>query len=348
MTPAGKRKREALEIAQRISDEFVSRTIEGSDKYGNNYEVELAYEALLQLGLHQDVVENYLRAEGMLNPSFAKNWIYQLFHDIAYPWFETTHQLPEFTAAYRQITDQWMNEAVRRDSGTITYYGPQKYLGSLIDMLQAYMIRLCRTAKLTGDRAYAEAAVNQYRLYRIELRNKASGCFHQGKGWFENDGLSPLPWSRGQGWIVHGLIHCLPLLKIYPDLHDELHVYFVELATDLVRWQTPSGFWNQLIDHPQDSYPDTSGTALIFEALQLGVQYGYLEEAVFGEPAKKAWNILKQQVDEHGVVDQACKGPGTIFEIGPWLNTLAPKGEPHGIFSMLFACQAILFDPDKI
>jgi rhamnogalacturonyl hydrolase YesR len=333
---------EANQIARKVADNFFQRKIEGSDKYGNNYEVELSYEALIYLGLCNEKIESYLKSEGMLDPSFAKDWIYQEFHDAAYPWFESKGQLSEFKAAYLQSTDKWIQEAVRRESGTIVYHGPQALLGSLIDMLQAYMLRLCRAAVLSNDRQYAEEAVNQYRLYKKELRNPISGCFHQGKGWLENDAISPSPWSRGQGWIVHGLVHCLPLLQSWPDLQEELRANFEELLSDLLKWQTASGFWNQLIDRPAESLPDTSGTALITESLILGVKNGYLIGDKYQKSAEQAWEVLKQQVDEDGFVDQACKGPGTIWKIEPWLNTRAPNGEPHGIFSMLFVCNAIL------
>ena len=332
----------ANQIARIVADNFFQRKIEGSDKYGNNYEVELTYEALIYLGFYDDKIESYLKSEGMLDPLFAKDWIYQEFHDAAYPWFESKGQLSKFKAAYLQSTDKWIKETVRRESGTIVYHGPQALLGSLIDMLQAYMLRLCRAAVLSNDRKYAEEAVNQYRLFKKELRNPVSGCFHQGKGWLENDETSPSPWSRGQGWIVHGLVHCLPLLQSWPDLHEELRANLEELLTDLLKLQTASGFWNQLIDRPTESLPDSSGTALITESLILGLKNEYFTGGKYELAAAKAWNVLIEQVDADGYVDQACKGPGTIWKVEPWLNKRAPNGEPHGIFSMLFVCSAIL------
>ena len=54
-----------------------------------------------------------------------------------------------------------------------------------------------------------------------------------------------------------------------------------------------------------------------------------------------AWPALQQCVDEDGIVDLACKGPGTIWETGPWRMSHAPKGDPHGVFSSIFACAAV-------
>ena len=126
------------------------------------------------------------------------------------------------------------------------------------------------------------------------------------------------------------------------DLQEEIRANFEELLIDLLKLQTESGFWNQLVDRPTESLPDSSGTALIAESLLLGLKNGYLSGAKYQAAAEKAWSILIQQVDAEGFVDQACKGPGTIWIEEPWLNKRAPNGEPHGIFSMLFVCNAIL------
>ena len=333
---------QVLKLAKRVADNFISRNIIGSDDYGNNYEVELAYEALINLDINTDSVYRYLKSETMDNPNTAKSWKYQLFHDVAYPWFESINKLEEFKEAYVSETNNWIEEAVRRESGTIVYYGPQEKLGSLIDMLQAYMIRLFRTANFTNDKKYAEEAVNQYRLYRKELRNVDSGCFHQGKGWLEGDVISPSTWSRGQGWVLHGLVQSIPLSTQWKDLQDELKGYYKEVLLDLLKFQTNDGFWNMLVDSPEESLPDTSGTGLILEAMVLGLKHGYVKGGVYEQSCNNAWEALAGEVDEDGVIDQVSKGPGTIWEVGPWRNTRGTKGEPHGIFSFLFACSALL------
>lgn len=115
-----------------------------------------------------------------------------------------------------------------------------------------------------------------------------------------------------------------------------------EILSDLVKRQSELEFWHQLIERPNESFPDTSGSALIFEALQISLNKSYISGEKFSIAADKARNILKLQIDDEDFVDQACKGPGTIWKIEPWSNSKAPNGEPHGIFAMLFACRAIL------
>lgn len=334
-------KKTAKQPAIRIADAFIA-----SPHDENFYKNELALEALLLLverGLPQkyrDEVSRYIGIHG-ITPRTVQNWRNQQFHDISYPWFASERRLDEYRESYAACTDTWIQEAVRRPNGSIIHDCTHNPVGSLIDMVQAYMIRLCRCAVLTGNTIYVEEAVSQLRAHRAELRSPESGCYHQGKGWLPHDGLSPAPWSRGQGWMIHGLIHSIPLLEKWPDAQQEFIAAFRELTDSLLALQMESGFWHQLVDEPHESFPDTSGTALIYEALELGLQQNILRPDV--QPAaEKAWNVIAAQVDENGIVDQACRGPGTIWETGPWRNQRALKGDSHGVFTMLFACAARL------
>lgn len=334
--------KETREIARRIAEAFtaVLRT-------ENSYNNELAMEALLLLvqcglsGKHAEYVGAYVAGQGLM-PSTVRNWRDQQFHDIGYPWFSFSGRLDQCRESYIACTDAWIKEAARRSNGSIIHNCTHNPVGSLIDMVQAYMIRLGRCAVMTGDVRYVEEAVSQLRAHRAELRDPKSGCYHQGKGWLPDDGLSPAPWSRGQGWIIHGLIHTIPLLRDWPQAQQEYIDAYRELVNDLCALQAASGFWHQLVDEPQESLPDTSGTALIYEAMELGLQQKLLEGSKFKQAAERAWAVLAEQVDEAGVIDQACRGPGTIWKTEPWRNSRAPKGDPHGVFSMLFACAARL------
>ena len=329
------------QTALRIADAFTA-----TRRDQNLYNTELAMEALLLLverglpGKYADYVAQYIRSQG-LTPATVRIWSDQQFHDISYPWFAFHNQLEECRESYIACTGAWIKEAARRPNGSIIHHCTHNPVGSLIDMVQACMIRLCRSAELTGNAAYVEEAVFQLRAHRDELRDAKSGCYHQGKGWLPQDGLSPAPWSRGQGWMIHGLIHSIPLLKNWPGAQQEFIAAFRELVSSLLALQMGSGFWHQLVDEPHDSFPDTSGTALIYEALELGLQQNILAPDV-RTAAEKAWNVLAAQVGENGTVDQACRGPGTIWETGPWRNQRAPKGDSHGVFTMLFACAARL------
>lgn len=326
-----------LEIAKHIARRFLSQ-----QNMDNTYNTQLAYEALLLMADQIDgvraAVDAYMQQHAITHDSVL-DWRSQQFHDLAYAWFTHTQQLEQWTVSHLQTTDAWMDEGPKRSNGALIHNCIHDPVGSLIDMQQAYCLRLARAAQLSGEQQYIDECMLQYRTYRDELRSPTSGCYHQGRGWLPDDGLSPAPWSRGQGWMLHGMVHCLPLLTAWPDAHEELQCFTRELLDALVPLQGPGGLWHQLVDEPDDSFPDSSGSALILEAYVLFQQHRSLTD--YNSIIAKAWAALHGLVDDDGVVDQACKGPGTIWETGPWRHNKAPTGDPHGVFSMLFACAAM-------
>ena len=327
-----------ISIALRIAHRFLAE-----DHHENTYNNQLAYEALLLLRDHipdaHQAVQSCIEALGITTDT-AIDWRNQQFHDLPYAWFQCINQLDAHADVFLQTSKRWISEAPRRDNDTIIHNCKHDPVGSLIDMHQAYILRLARAAALSGDNYFISELSTQAKNLRAELRNNESGCYHQGKGWLENDGLSPGTWSRGQGWILHGMVHCLPLLNGWPKAQSSIAYYTEELLEALVPLQGPSGLWHQLIDTPDESFPDSSGSALILEAFILFQNYKKTDD--YQKTINQAWNGLAACVDQDGIVDLACKGPGPIWETEPWRNSPAGKGDPHGVFSMLFACAAMI------
>ena len=193
-------------------------------------------------------------------------WRSQQFHDLAYPWFQHLDELEAYKHIHLATTDAWMKEGPRRRDQSLIHKCKHDPSGSLLDMIQAYCLRLARAAQLSGDRKYVDELIHQFRIYEMSLCDSKSGCYHQGKGWLEDDATSPGAWSRGQGWLLHGMAHCLPLLEAWPDEQQELLDYALALLNTLLPLQGKSGLWHQLIDRPEESCPDSSGSALILEA----------------------------------------------------------------------------------
>lgn len=306
----------------------------------NTYNTQLAYEAALLFAADNPEIRTQVAAViahlGISCDSVLE-WRNQQFHDLAYAWFAFEDKRDEHTNAYLQCTRNWMNEGPRRANGALIHNCTHHPVGSLIDMHQAYLLRLARAANLSGDASFIQELCNQARIIYDELVDEDSRCYHQGKGWLENDGLSPATWSRGQGWVLHGYVQTLPLLNQWPEAQQLIESYTIELLEALKPLQGPSGLWHQLIDQPDDSFPDSSGSALIIEAYaRMLPQYPQYRSVL-----QTAWPALQQCVDENGVVDLACKGPGTIWETAPWRMSHAPKGDPHGVFSTIFACAAV-------
>jgi rhamnogalacturonyl hydrolase YesR len=77
-------------------------------------------------------------------------------------------------------------------------------------------------------------------------------------------------WSRGNGWVVAGLALMIPKLpKGEPD-RKKLEKLFVEMAGKVKALQKPDGYWAPSLLAPEDSPPESSGTAFYTYGLAWG------------------------------------------------------------------------------
>ena len=333
---------ECLDLARRIAALFRARKALGQD-----YPNELACEALLALaqsGADSRLADHvrWMATRSGLRPGEAIPWQRQQFHNLGYPYFAFGGQLEEHRESWLEETRRWVADAPRSASGALVHHCLHEPAGTLIDMVQAYLIRLVRASALTGDSSWAQTGMAEMERYRAELRDEKTGCYHQGSGWLPGGVRSPGCWSRGQGWVLHGFAISLPLLPAGSDLRARLSEMFLELIEAVLPLQRADGLWNQLIDDPANTVADTSGSAFIYEALEVGLREGVLPDRNphYRQAAERAWSGLQASVDPFGLVRNVTMGPGPIWEISPWEKTPGLTGDMHGVFTMLFACAA--------
>ena len=146
----------------------------------------------------------------------------------------------------------------------------------LLDSFQeeaARLVKLAKRYRLTGEEGRAgeleKEAVVQFRIHRRILRNPATGLWHNGRGWREEDSmaLSPGAWSRGHGWLLRGLVSCLEVL---PEGAARVQIasLFLETVDTLLPLRNPNGCWPVLLHRAGTGSPtETSGSAMMASAL---------------------------------------------------------------------------------
>ena len=108
-------------------------------------------------------------------------------------------------------------------------------------------------------------------------------------------------WSRGNGWVMAGLVRVLQYLPMnYPD-RPRFEELFKRMADIILTCQQPNGLWRASLLDPE-SYPlkETSGSGFYTYALAWGVNQGLLDRAKFAPAVRKAWTALVGCVDADG------------------------------------------------
>jgi rhamnogalacturonyl hydrolase YesR len=155
----------------------------------------------------------------------------------------------------------------------------------------------------TGDKRYRDFAVtNWWRtsdyLYDAEehLYFRDSTYFHKR----EANGRKVF-WSRGNGWVMGGLVRMLQFLPTDDPDRKRFETQFKEMSAAILKCQQPDGLWRSSLLDPE-SYPlkETSGSGFHTYALAWGVNRGLLDRQTYEPAVSKAWTALVGCVQPEG------------------------------------------------
>ena len=218
-------------------------------------------------------------------------------------------------ANLRPLIDNYIdyvaNKEYRLPDGTLARSRPQKNTLWLDDLYMG-VPALAQMGKLTGDKKYFDDAVKQVVQFSQRMYNKEKGMYMH--GWVEAMTVHPqFHWARANGWAF---IAMADLLDVLPANHEGRTVVlqqFQSLAKGLTAYQSGKGFWHQLLDR-NDSYLETSATAMYAYCLARGCNKGWLEPLVYAPAALLAWNAVSTKVNDKGQVEGTCVGTGMAFD----------------------------------
>jgi rhamnogalacturonyl hydrolase YesR len=198
-----------------------------------------------------------------------------------------------------------------------------------------YMITAVQAQALraTGRSKYIDRTAKQMTVYLDRLQQPNGLFFHAPD--------APFYWGRGNGWMAAGMTE---LLRSLPEAHPQrartLEAYRRMMAT-LLRYQTDSGMWRQLIDH-SDAWLESSSTGMFAFAFVTGVREGWLDAADYGPAARKAWLALVSYLDENADVREVCVGTGTKNDLQYYLDRARSTGDLHGQAPILGTASALM------
>ncbi len=170
---------------------------------------------------------------------------------------------------------------------------------------------LAKLARITGDKSYLDLNDRFFketydRLYdkqeKLYARDASFLINEKGEGKREVNGQK-IFWSRGNGWVVGGLLR---LLKELPKDHPTRKFYltqFKDMMDRVHKLQQPDGLWRSSLLDP-GAYPggEASGTGFYTYAMAWGINNKVLDRNEFLPAVKKAWIGLNGLVQPSGMV----------------------------------------------
>lgn len=215
----------------------------------------------------------------------------------------------------RPIIDNYMNYIMygeyRLFDGTFARKRPQINTVWLDDMFMS-IPALAQMGALTGDNKYFNEAVKQILLFSDKMFVEEKNLFRH--GWVEaaNDYPSFF-WGRANGWALLALVETLDVLpENYPQRNTIVHLLKKHIQ-GLAACQSGDGFWHQLLNR-NDSYPETSATAIFTYSIAHAINKGWIEAVTYGPVATLGWNAVSTKINSEGQIEGTCVGTGMAFD----------------------------------
>ncbi|MDO7849960.1 glycoside hydrolase family 88/105 protein [Hymenobacter convexus] len=191
-----------------------------------------------------------------------------------------------------------------------------------------------------SDTLYAQTYRRLYNPQQHLFTRDASylwNAANEGKTKKESNG-QPIFWSRGNGWVMGGLVQ---ILQELPANHPTRPFYvniLKEMSASLIKLQQPDGLWRSSLLDPA-AYPggETSGSGFDTYAMAWGINNGLLDRATYLPAVQKAWIALDKVVGADGKV-------GWVQPIGadPRRDFSADSWEVYGTGAYLLAGSEVM------
>ncbi len=243
----------------------------------------------------------------------------------------------------RGLIDNYMdliiNKEYRLKDGTLARNRPLANAVWLDDMFMG-VPAIAWYGKLTGEKKYYDEALKQISLFKEKMWVPEKKLFRH--GWIESMDYHPsFHWGRANGWAILTMCEVLDAIpEGYPGRDKVLELYR-EHAEGLAALQSGEGFWHQLLDR-NDSYLETSATAIYAYCFAHGILKGWLNELAFGPVACLAWNAVSSEIDAEGKVNGTCVGTGMAFDPAFYYYRPVSPYAAHGYGPAVFAGAEII------
>lgn len=175
-------------------------------------------------------------------------------------------------------------------------------------------------AAATGDQEYLAYMDHEWDVTTALLYDHSKHLYFRDASYLdkrEKNG-EPLFWSRGNGWVMGGIVRVLKELPANSPLRPKYVALLKEMAAEMLSIQGKDGLWRPgLLDADSYPLPEISGSAFITYAMAYGVNEGILDRGLYWPAVEKAWAGMLTHVyadGRLGCIQPVGAAPGAYTE----------------------------------
>ncbi len=177
----------------------------------------------------------------------------------------------------------------------------------------------------TGDTKYLDFMNGEWEITTKLLYDPSKHLYFRDASYLDKHEKNgqPLFWSRGNGWVMAGIVRVLKELPANSPLRPKYNALLREMAAEMVSIQGKDGLWRPgLLDPDAYPLPEVSGSAFITYALAYGVNEGILDRATYWPAVQRAWGGLLMHVyadGRLGSIQPVGAAPGAYTETSSYV-----------------------------
>lgn len=246
---------------------------------------------------------------------------------------DSTLRLTDQIARYMDFIE---NKEYRLADGTFARTRPHINTLWLDDMFMGVPSLAVYSRMPGADNAkYIDAAMKQIDQFHKRMWVPEKKLFRH--GWVEDMEVHPaFHWARANGWA---LLTMTELLDVMPENHPrrgDLMKMWRDHVNGLMPLQNADGFWHQLLDR-NDTYAETSATAIYAYCLAHGINRGWLDAKAYGPQTQLAWNAVASKINAQGQVEGTCVGTGMGYDPAFYAYRPVSAYAAHGYGPVIWA-----------
>src|ERR1035437_2952219 len=174
--------------------------------------------------------------------------------------------------------------------------------------------------KATGDKKYLDFMDREWNITTDLLYDKDKHLYSRDATFLnkhEKNG-EKLFWSRGNGWVMGGIVRVLKQLPKDSPLRPKYVKLLKEMSAEALAIQGNDGLWRPgLLEADSYPLPEVSGSAFITYALAYGVNEKILDKKTYWPAVQKAWAGILTHVyadGRLGAIQPVGAAPGAYTE----------------------------------
>jgi len=226
----------------------------------------------------------------------------------------------------------------RLDDRTLVRSFPRKWTLWADDLYMSVSF-LSRMGELTHDRTYFDDAATQVINFHKYLYDPNKALMYH--CWYSDSMKNGIAfWGRANGWMLLAQVDLLDRLPKDYMKRDTLLSILRQHIAGIVRYQSASGLWHQLLDKP-DSYLETSCSAMFTYSIARAVDAGYVDGS-FASVAERGWAGVMSKIRPDGQIESVCAGTSIGDELTFYYDRPTPLNDVHGVGPVLLAGAEIM------